>query len=150
MEAARKPRLSTESGAGSSASLQESLTNRLLRPEDFAKVLRLNPNTERDRNGRNSAFNAEDLSSALDLVHEAAAVIRAADDRIRDIETRTQTLLQHAADELKAAGTRAQAAEAQVQNLEGRLRDAETRAEEAENWLRQIFSTISEELPARA
>jgi FtsZ-binding cell division protein ZapB len=123
----------------------------LLQPEDFANILKLHPieRSRPERAVRPPALSARDISSALELVHEAAAVIRAADDRVRDSEARTHTLLQRAADELKAAQARAEAAEARAQAAEARAKEAQARAEEAENWLRQIFATISEELPGR-
>lgn len=118
----------------------------VLRPEEFANILRLRPQLSE---GRAYALTAHDITAALDLVHDAAASIRDADERIRDGESRTAAILQRAADELKNAEARAAAAEARAKAAENRVREAETRAEEAENWLRQIFAAISEELPAK-
>lgn len=120
----------------------------VLRPEEFAKILRLRPE-EPTVSGRPANITSSDISVALDLVREAAASIREADERVRGSEVRTQSILQRAAEELKSAEARADAAEARVRAAEARAREAETRAEEAENWLRQIFAAISEELPPK-
>lgn len=120
----------------------------VLRPEEFAKILRLRPQ-EPSAPNRPASITASDITDALELVREAAASIRDADERIRGSESRTQNILRRAAEELKSAEARADAAEARVKAAEARAREAETRAEEAENWLRQIFAAISEELPKR-
>lgn len=134
---------------------QNGLDERLaapLQPDDFAKILRLHPASASPahRYARPAAISPNEMSAALDLVHEAAATIRNANERIRDSEARTQALLQRAAEELKTAEARAAAAEALANAAEARAADAQQRAEEAENWLRQIFATISQELPNRA
>lgn len=119
-----------------------------LRAEEFAKILRLRPQDPPAQH-RPATITPTEIAAALDLVRDAAASIREADDRVRDSETRTHGILQRAAEELKAAEARAEAAEARIRAAEARAREAESRAEEAENWLRQIFSAISEELPRR-
>jgi len=126
--------------------------------EEFANILRLRTRLDPESPHRQRAFpvTAQDITSALDLVREAASRIRDTDERIRASEARTQALLTRAADELKSAEARAKAAEAlaeaaetRARDAEARLKDAESRAQEAESWLRQIFSAISEELPAK-
>ena len=92
---------------------------------------------------------AREFATAIDFVHEAAQAIKAAEERTREAESRTQSLAQRAAEELKNAELRIQALEARVRAAEGRAQEAETRAKEADAWLRQIFTTISEELPVR-
>ncbi|TDR88007.1 hypothetical protein [Enterovirga rhinocerotis] len=123
----------------------------LLTPEDFDKILRLTPTWREGRaepgRERPSILTSRDVAAALELVHEAAASIRAADERARDGDARVQIVIRRAAEEVKAAEDRARAAEARAQLAEIRTQEAEARAEEAENWLRQIFATISEELP---
>lgn len=104
------------------------------------------PDAARDRSGM---LTGRDIAQALDLVHEAAQNIRAAEERARDGEARTQALLQRATEELRQAEARVQAAEGRTRAAEARAQESETRAKEAENWLRQIFATIAEELPAR-
>ncbi len=92
---------------------------------------------------------AREFATAIDFVHEAAQAIKAAEERTREAESRTQGLAQRAAEELKNAELRIQALEARVRAAEGRAQEAETRAKEADAWLRQIFTTIAEELPVR-
>ena len=92
---------------------------------------------------------AREFATAIDFVHEAAQAIKAAEERTREAEARTQNLAQRAAEELKNAELRIQALESRVRAAEGRAQEAETRAKEADAWLRQIFTTISEELPVR-
>ena len=92
---------------------------------------------------------AREFATAIDFVHEAAQAIKAAEERTREAESRTHSLAQRAAEELKNAELRIQALEARVRAAEGRAQEAETRAKEADAWLRQIFTTISEELPVR-
>lgn len=92
---------------------------------------------------------AREFATAIDFVHEAAQAIKAAEERTREAEGRTQNLAQRAAEELKNAELRIQALEARVRAAENRAHDAEARAKEADAWLRQIFTTIAEELPVR-
>lgn len=121
--------------------------------EGLDKVLRFSAGTRdagqelsRERAGM---LSARDISQAIDLVHEAAQSIRAAEDRAREGEARTQALLERATEELKNAEARVQAAEARARLAETRAQDADARLREAEGWLRQVFSAISEELPQR-
>lgn len=119
--------------------------------DGLEKVLRFSlPGREGDAGrDRASTLSARDISQAMDLVHEAAQSIRAAEERARDGEARTQALLQRATEELKAAEARVQASEAKARAAETRAQESEARASESEGWLRQIFATISEELPRR-
>ena len=120
---------------------------------EFDRVLRFTPGgrgcdpdpAARDR----TVPTAREISQALDLVHEAAQTIRSADERVREGEARAHALVQRAGEELKSAEARVQAAEARTRAADARAQEAEGRAKDAENWLRQIFSTISEELPQR-
>lgn len=121
--------------------------------DGFDKVLRFSPGARapdseapRERAG---SLSARDITQALDLVHEAAQSIKAAEERVRESDGRSQALLQRATEELKSAEARVQAAEARARTAETRAQDAEARLREAEGWLRQVFSAISEELPQR-
>lgn len=117
-------------------------------PEGIEKVLRFTlPEKREDSSARPTSMMARDFAAAVDIVHGAAEAIRAAESRTREAEARTQLLVQRATEELKNAETRIQAAEARAQAAEARAQDAEARMTEAESWLRQIFSTITEELP---
>lgn len=107
------------------------------------KVLRFAlPEKREGPSTRTSSLTASDFAAAVDIVHGAAEAIRVAESRSREAEARTQLLVQRATEELKNAEARVQAAEARAQA-------AEMRAQEAEGWLRQIFSTITEELPVQ-
>ena len=109
------------------------------------------PEVQRERiSHRLDVLTSRDIARALDLIHDAAQKIRAAEDQARDGEAKTQALLTRATEELAAMESRTQAAEARARVAEARLQDAETRAKEAEAWLRQIFTTIADELPPQA
>ena len=117
-------------------------------PEGIDKVLRFTPPEKREEpSARPTSLIARDFAAAVDIVHGAAEAIRAAESRTREAEARTQLLVQRATEELQNAETRIQAAEARAQAAEARAHEAEARTKEAESWLRQIFSTITEELP---
>ena len=90
---------------------------------------------------------AREFAAAIDVVHGAAQAIRAAEERTREFEARTHNIAQRAAEELKNAELRIQALEARARAAEARAQDAEARAKEADGWLRQIFTTLAEELP---
>ena len=116
--------------------------------DGIEKVLRFTLPEKRDEPGvRTTSLTARDFAAAVDIVHGAAEAIRAAESRSREAEARTQLLVQRATEELKNAETRIQAAEARAQAAEARATEAEARTKEAESWLRQIFSTITDELP---
>lgn len=118
--------------------------------DGIEKVLRFTLPEKRDEPSvRTTSLTARDFAEAVDIVHGAAEAIRAAESRSRDAEARTQLLVQRATEELKNAETRIQAAEARAQSAEARAAEAEARTKEAESWLRQIFSTITEELPVQ-
>ena len=120
-----------------------------------------------------SGLTPRDISQALDLVHEAATAIRAAEERARDSEAQTKALLQDVMQELREAEARAEAAEAtlkrtecrmqeadrrartaegrlqeaedQLRQAESRVQEAEARSRDAEDWLRQIFAKLDEQ-----
>lgn len=127
------------------------------RPESgldtLEKVLRFTlPGRESEADGsraRSQNLSVRDITHALELVHGAAQSIKAAEERAREGEVRTQALVHRATEELKSAEARVQASEARVRASEARAQEAEARAREAEEWLSQIFATISEELPPR-
>lgn len=116
--------------------------------EGIEKVLRFTlPEKREEPSARATSLTARDFAAAVDIVHGAAEAIRAAESRSREAESRTQLLVERATEELKNAETRIHAAEARAQAAETRAQEADARMKEAESWLRQIFSTITEELP---
>lgn len=98
---------------------------------------------------RGSSFTAREMTRLMDLVHEAAKAIRAAEDRSRDYDARAKAIAERATEEIKSAEARTEEAESRARAAELRAHEAEVRAKEADNWLRQIFMTVSEELPVR-
>jgi hypothetical protein len=120
-------------------------------PEGLEKVLRfaLPGKQDGESAGRTGPVTAREFAAAVDIVHEAAEAMRAAEGRSRDADARTQALAQRATEELKNSELRVQAAEGRARAAEARAQEAEQRAKDAEAWLRQIFSTIAEELPVK-
>ena len=123
------------------------------RSDGLEKVLRFalpgrtpDPKPVRERHG---SFTPREMTRLMDLVHEAAKAIRTAEDRSRDYDARTKALAERATEEIKNAEARAEEAEMRARAAEGRAAEAEKRAQEADNWLRQIFMTVSEEFPIR-
>jgi hypothetical protein len=80
---------------------------------------------------------------ALDLVHQAANVVRAAEDHAAEIETRTRALADRAMEELKLAEQRIQSAESDRAGLKTLLLEAQDRALAAEDALRQSEARIA-------
>lgn len=121
-------------------------------PDAIEKVLRFATPAARAVETASPAIGpvtAREFAAAIDVVHEAAQSIRAAEERTREAEARTYNLAQHAAEELKNAELRIQTLEARARAAEVRAQEAEARAKEADGWLRQIFATLAEELPVR-
>lgn len=92
---------------------------------------------------------AREFAAAIDLVREAAEAMKVSENRTREAEARNQALAQRASEELKAAEARIAAADARTRAAEARAQESEARAQESDSWLRQIFATISDELPVR-
>ena len=92
---------------------------------------------------------AREIAAAIENVREVRQALTLANERTREAEARTQTLAHRAAEELRAAEGRIQALEARLRAAEVRCEESDKRANEADAWLRQIFSTIAQELPAR-
>jgi hypothetical protein len=101
------------------------------------------PAPELDRD--NTAPTPRDWSAALDLVRQAAEMIRAAEQRAEEREALTREVVQRATQQLEAAEARIQAAEARARAAEARARAAEASAKEADEWLGRIHHVIVEE-----
>jgi len=78
-----------------------------------------------------SSASSRDFTSAIDLVHQAAETIRAADERARRSEAEARTAIEE----------RAQA-ERRAEEAQALLKAAETRAREAEEWLQRLHDAI--------
>lgn len=148
MESARKVRVED----GSEDTSERARVRQDSGLESLEKVLRFtlpSRDGETETGRPRASLSVRDITHALELVHGAAQNMKAAEERARESEVRTQALVQRATEELKSAEARVQASEARVRAAEARAQEAEARAREAEEWLSQIFSTISEELPPR-
>jgi hypothetical protein len=144
MEHARKSRL--EEGAGDKVGVLHDDQREHL--EQLKKVLRRSlgsqetapdPVHEAPEHGR------QDMSGALDLVHQAAAKMRATEERARNREAHAEALAQRAQQALEAADQRVQNAEARSRAAEARAQDAENRAKEAEEYFKRLCSAIQEQ-----
>jgi hypothetical protein len=93
----------------------------------------------------NTAPTPRDWSTALDLVRQAAEMIRAAEQRAEEREALTREVVQRATQQLEAAEARIQAAEARARAAEARAQAAEARAKEADEWLCRVHQVIVEE-----
>lgn len=87
----------------------------------------------------------QDMSGALDLVHQAAAKMRATEERARNREAHAEALAQRAQQALEAADARVQNAEARVRAAEARAAEAENRSKEAEEYFKRLCAAIQEQ-----
>ena len=85
---------------------------------------------------------------SLTMVQKAAEALRASADRVHKMEARTQELVQRATKELEGAHARIESLETRLRASEAREKQAEARAREAEEWLRRIHEAITEALPS--
>ena len=113
---------------------------------DLDKVLRLaTPSRDGRPDGRRDQGPVQrDWSAAIDLVRQAAAMVRESQTHVERVDAQARDLAHRAREEVKAAEMRAQSAEA-------RAKEAEARAREAEEWLHRLTDTLHEEFgPVRA
>jgi len=83
-----------------------------------------------------------DWVKTLYLVDQAADALRAAEERIKDLEARNEELVQRATDELKAAQAMVQQAESRAMRAETRAKEAEERAKVDRDWLMRIHDAM--------
>jgi DNA repair exonuclease SbcCD ATPase subunit len=95
-------------------------------------------------------------AAAIDLVRQAAASIRATENRLHETETRGEALVQRAIKELRETETRVQglvsrlkSAEVRAQVMEARWQENEARARQAEEWLARLHQAIFEDLASK-
>ena len=79
----------------------------------------------------------------LDLVHQAANMIRAAEDHAADIETRARALADRAVEELKLTKDQIQCVESDRDRLKALLLEAQDRALAAEEALKKSGARIA-------
>jgi hypothetical protein len=95
-------------------------------------------------------------AAAIDLVRQAAASIRATENRLHETEARGDALVQRAIQELRETETRVQglvsrlkSAEVRAQVMEARWQENEARARQAEEWLARLHQAIFEDLASK-
>lgn len=95
-------------------------------------------------------------AAAIDLVRQAAASIRATENRLHETEARGEALVQRAIHELRETETRVQglvsrlkSAEVRAQVMEARWQENEARARQAEEWLARLHQAIFEDLASK-
>lgn len=119
---------------------------------DLDKVLRLTTPAKdaRPEARREAPPVGRDWSPAIDMVRQAAAIVRESQVHMERMDAQARELATRAREEVKAAEMRAQAAEARAHAAETRAQAAEARAKEAEDWLRRLTDALHEEFgPAR-
>jgi hypothetical protein len=94
------------------------------------------------RAARSIAVNSQGVET-LDLVHQAADMIRAAEDHAADIETRARALADRAVEELKLTKEQIGCVESDRDALKALLLEAQDRAFAAEDALRQSGARIA-------
>jgi DNA repair exonuclease SbcCD ATPase subunit len=123
------------------------------------KILRL-ASVSRGQSAERSEEGGDDVArrgaAAIDLVRQAAASIRATENRLHETETRGEALVQRAIKELRETETRVQglvsrlkSAEVRAQVMEARWQENEARARQAEEWLARLHQAIFEDLASK-
>ena len=95
-----------------------------------------------EAHGERSRWTERDVSTAIDLVQDAGALMRSTEDHARVLALR-------AAEELEAAEERIRSAEARAKAAEMRAQEAEARAKEHEQWFVEIHNVILGTFPLR-
>lgn len=90
-----------------------------------------------------------DWCSALDRVRDAAATLRAADERIRELEARYEEIMQFTVEQLKVAQKKLDASTEQALAAEDRAKAADERSAADRRWLLEIQGGL-EGLPRHA
>lgn len=91
------------------------------------------------RDARPDDHVGQDWSGTLDLVVRASDVLRAAEERVRELEASNRELAERAANQ-------AEALQARILQAQVRADEAEQRRKEAEQWLRRIHGAIVDNL----
>jgi len=90
-----------------------------------------------------------DWSGTLDLLRNAADTMRAAHNRIGELEARYEEIVQLTVEQLKAAQKKMDDASERALAAEDRIRAADERSADDQQWLSQIESGL-QELPRQA
>jgi hypothetical protein len=106
-------------------------------------VVELDPASRNDvavaRGRRQDPAADQDWGETLHMVHRASELLRAAEERVRELEASNRELAERAA--MQAEVLQSRVLQAQV-----RAEEAEQRRREAEEWLRRIHNAIAENL----
>jgi chromosome segregation ATPase len=84
-----------------------------------------------------------DGAAALDLIYQAAEIIRGIEDRAIAIEARARTLIEDAVKKLQLADIRIQSLETERRAAEARMNEDSVRIQEAEKALKRAESRIA-------
>lgn len=83
-----------------------------------------------------------ELSSAIQLVHEASEAIRISEERAWELEAQLDSFAIEAAEEMRRLNAALTASEQKLARTEERLRSADARAHEAETWLVRLHDAV--------
>jgi hypothetical protein len=112
-------------------------------PEEATRIVELDPAIRAAiagaRESRRDASAEQDWGETLQMVHRASDLLRAAEERVRELEASNRDLAERAA--MQAEALQGRLLQAQV-----RADEAEQRRKEAEEWLRRIHGAIVENL----
>jgi hypothetical protein len=86
----------------------------------------------------------DDETAALELVHEAAELIRSLQDRATETEAQAQTIVLQTIDDLEFANSRVHSAEAQREAALAVLEEASVQVQEIEEALRRAESMLAD------
>ena len=109
---------------------------------DTNRVVELDPANRADAFNRARPEDApvdQDWGETLHMVHRASELLRAAEERVRELEDSNRELTERAA--MQAEVLQSRVLQAQV-----RAEEAEQRRRDAEEWLRRIHNAIAENL----
>ena len=81
----------------------------------------------------------QDWGETLGMVHRASELLKAAEERVRELENSNRELAERAA-------AQAEVLQSRVLQAQVRTEEAEQRRREAEEWLRRIHTAIAENL----
>jgi hypothetical protein len=110
---------------------------------DTGRVVELDAASRNDpalhRARRDQRATDRDWGETLDLVLRASELLKAAEERVRELETSNRELAERAA-------MQAEALQSRVLQAQVRAEEADQRRKEAEEWLRRIHNAIAENL----
>lgn len=110
---------------------------------ETARVVELDPGHRNDaaldRARAEQPAADQDWGETLHMVHRASELLKAAEERVRELEAGNRELAERAA-------MQAEALQSRVLQAQVRAEEADQRRKEAEEWLRRIHNAIAENL----